>query len=89
LTQHIAIENSVVNGGSLTPQSQIGQINEQDIYARRLSFKQGVNLVLFLRLPLETLARFEKALLVSRNIQESFLTGRPSARQKEFGKVLA
>jgi hypothetical protein len=35
------IENSVVNGGSLTPQSQIGQINEHDIYARRSSFKQG------------------------------------------------
>jgi len=28
-----AIENSVVNGGSLTPRSQIGQINEIYIWA--------------------------------------------------------
>jgi hypothetical protein len=36
-----AIENSTEDGGSLTPQSHIGQINEPYLYGPRLSSKQG------------------------------------------------
>jgi hypothetical protein len=37
----LAIENSKEDGGSLTPRSHIGQINEPYLYGPRLSSKQG------------------------------------------------
>ena len=42
-----AIENSKEDGGSLTPRSHIGQINEPYVYGPRLSSKQGERLALF------------------------------------------
>jgi hypothetical protein len=43
----LAIENSKEDGGSLTPQSHIGQINELYLYGSRLSSKQGERFALF------------------------------------------
>jgi hypothetical protein len=47
MARALAIENLKEDGGSLTPRSHIGQINEHALYGRRLSSKQGERLALF------------------------------------------